>query len=44
MTLRAKLQNFMTPLSCNSQRGLEHKENQTKYGNMTRKPWSHVTF
>ena len=32
----------MTPLCRNSQKRLEHKENQTKYRNMTRKPRSHV--
>ena len=29
-------------LSRNFQRRLEHKENQTKYRNMTRKPMAHV--
>ena len=33
---------FTTPLSRNSQKGLEHKENRTKYGKMTRKPRGHV--
>ena len=34
---------FITPLSCDSQKRPEHKENQTKYRYiMTRKPWSHV--
>ena len=33
---------FTTPLSSNSQKRLEHKENKTKYGNMTRKPQSNV--
>ena len=33
----------MTPSPWNSQKRLEHKENQTKYRNMTRKPRSHVT-
>ena len=28
--------------TCISQKRLEHKENQTKYRKMTRKPWSHV--
>ena len=28
--------------TCSSQKRLEHKENQTKYRKMTRKPWSHV--
>ena len=32
----------MTPLCRNSQKRLEHKENQTKYRNMTKKPRSHV--
>ena len=32
-----KLQILTTPLSCNFQKRLEHKENQTKYRNMTRK-------
>ena len=32
----------MTPLSHNSQKRLEHRENQTKYRKMTRKPRSHV--
>ena len=32
----------MTPSSRNSQKRLEHKENQTKYRNMTIKPRSHV--
>ena len=31
-----------TPLSDKSQKRLVHKENQTKYRNMTRKPRSHV--
>ena len=33
---------FTTPLSRNSQKRLEHKENHTKYRNMTRKPRIHV--
>ena len=33
---------FTTPLSRNSQKRLKHKENQTKYRKMTRKPRSHV--
>ena len=33
---------FMTPLSRNSHKRLELKENQTKYRNMTRKPRSHI--
>ena len=33
---------FTTPLSRNSQKRLEHKENQTKYTEMSRKPRSHV--
>ena len=33
---------FTTPLSRNSQKRLEDKENQTKYRKMTRKPLSHV--
>ena len=33
---------FTTLLSRNSQKKLEHKENQTKYRNMTRKTRSHV--
>ena len=32
---------FTIPLSRNSQKSLEHKENQTKYRDMTRKPRSH---
>ena len=32
----------MTPLSPNSQKRLERKENQTKYRKMTREPKSHV--
>ena len=43
MTLRTKLQNFTTPLTRNFQKGIEHKENQTKCRNRTRKPRSHVT-
>ena len=41
---RAKIVNFSrsTLLSRNSQKRLEHKENQTKYRKMTRKPRSHV--
>ena len=40
---RDKIANFFTtPLSHNSQKRLEHKENQTKYRKMTRKPRSHV--
>ena len=35
---------FTPPLSRKSQKRLEHKENQTKYRKMTRKPWSHVTI
>ena len=45
MTPRLQGQNckfFMTPLSCNSQKRLDHKENKTKYRKMTRKPRSHV--
>ena len=45
MTLRLKGQNckiFTTPLSCNSQKRLEHKENPTKYRKMARKPRRHV--
>ena len=35
---RVKIANFLTtPLSRNSQKRLEHKENQTKYRKMTRK-------
>ena len=33
---------FHSPLSRNSQKRLERKENQTKYGKMTKKPGSHV--
>ena len=33
---------FTTPSSRYSQKRLEHKENQTKYRKMTRKPRSHV--
>ena len=33
---------FTTLLSRNSQKRLEHKENQTKYRKMTRKPRSHA--
>ena len=32
---------FTTPLSRNSQKRLEYKENQTKYIKMTRNPRSH---
>ena len=32
----------MTPLACISKKRLGHKENQTKYRNMTRKAQSHV--
>ena len=40
---RVKITNFSRhPLSRNSQKRLEHKENQTKYRKMTRKPRSHV--
>ena len=45
MTLRIYRQNgkvFMSPLSPNSQKRLERKENQTKYRKMNRKPWSNV--
>ena len=45
MTPRLNGQNcklFTTPFSRNSQKKLKHKENQTKYTNMTRKPRSHV--
>ena len=35
---------FKTPLSCNSQKRLEHKENQTKYRKMTRKPQHRTTW
>ena len=45
MTPRRKGQNckyFKTPLSRNSQKRSEHKENQTKYRKMTWKPRSHV--
>ena len=45
MTLRLQGQNckyLTTPLSHNSQRRPEHKDDQTKYRNMTRKPRSHV--
>ena len=38
----SKLQFFKPPLSGNSQKKSEHKEHQTKYGKMTRKPRSHV--
>ena len=44
MTRRLKGENckfFTTPLSPNSQKRLEHEENQTKYIKMTRKPRSH---
>ena len=33
---------FTSPLSRNSQKGFEQKENQTKYRKMTRKPRSHA--
>ena len=33
---------FTTPLSHNSQKRLEHKENQTEYRKTTRKSRSHV--
>ena len=33
---------FTTLLYRNSQKRLEHKENQTKYRKQTRKPWSHI--
>ena len=33
---------FTTLLYCNSQKRLEHKENQTKYRKQTRKPQSHI--
>ena len=33
---------FTAPLSLNSQKTLEQKENQTEYRKMTRKPGSHV--
>ena len=33
---------FKTPLSCNSRKRLDLKENQTKCRNMTRKPPSHI--
>ena len=33
---------FTTPFSRNSQKRLDHKENQTKYRNLTRKPWSRI--
>ena len=45
MTLRLQGQNckyLTTPLSHNSQRRPKHKDDQTKYRNMTRKPRSHV--
>ena len=45
MTPRLQEQNckfLTTPLSRNFQKRLEHKENQTKYRNMTGKPQSHV--
>ena len=45
MTPRLQEQNckfLTTPLSRNFQKRLEHKENQTKYRNMTEKPQSHV--
>ena len=47
MTPRPEVQNcqfFTTPLSRNSQKRLEHKENQIKYRKMTRKPRSRVRF
>ena len=43
--LRVKTAVFFTiPLSRNSQERFEHKEHQTKYRKMTRKPRSHVRF
>ena len=37
-------QTTVSPLSRNSQKRLEHKENQAKYRKITRKPWTHVRF
>ena len=45
MTPRLKRHNckfFTNPMFCNSERRLEHKENQTKYRKITRKSLSHV--
>ena len=40
--IRLNCKFFTTPLSRNSRKRLEHKPNQTKYRNMTRKPRSRI--